>query len=122
MKVRFVSVYNKVTGSVTSCIMAVLLLLDALVRTYGAGPVALYGIIGALIYAHLQFSRVRAQLRSGGVHHVYVGHLHSYLKLGAFGDSDMAYSCEPTVRKKEKVKIRIRRCACIRPIVCHSVF
>ncbi len=57
--------------------------------TYGEGRVALYGIIGALI---MLICNSHEQLRTGGIHHVYVGHLHSYLKLGAFAESDVAHS------------------------------
>ncbi len=44
-------------------------------------------------------AQTQDQLRTGGIHHVYTGHLHSYLQLGVFAESDMAHLYELTVRQ-----------------------
>ena len=61
--------------------------------TYGAGSAALYGVIGALIM-------IIYKSHAHTFQYTQVDHLHSYLKLQAFVESDVVCSHEPFMQNK----------------------
>ena len=72
------------------------------------------GIIGALITQNCNCVCMNV---CSNTHKWQMGHLHSYLTLRAFAESDTAHSDKP------KVKIRIRKCSCMKSMrCCNSVF
>ncbi len=67
--------------------------------TYEARRVALYGIIGALIML-IYSCHERALSYAQVAFIMFTQVIYSYLKSGAFAESDVAHSYEPTVWKK----------------------